>query len=85
MKTFPKMEWISVKDRLPENHQEVLFIYSDKHGVTLLTGWYDEENHEWVSSITGFLRDISEKAFDDCHFKPNRVKYWMPLPEVGKE
>jgi len=73
--------WISVKDEMPKNLQPVLFLYSDKYGEEVLTGWYDEDNKEWVCTVVGFFRDISEKAYDDCHFKKSKVKYWMPLPK----
>lgn len=75
------MNWISVKYRLPQHQEEVLFLYSDRSDSSFLTGWYDEDNKEWVCTIVGFFRDISEKAFDDSHFKKNNVKYWMPLPD----
>ena len=77
--------WISVKDRLPRHLQSVLFLYSDDCGIELLTGWYDQDNKEWVCAIVGFFRDISEKAYDDSHFKKKNVTHWMPLPEPPKE
>lgn len=79
------MEWISVKDRLPPNQQEVLFLYSDKNGSEILTGWYDEDNGEWACTIIGFFRDVTEKAYDDAYFKKNKVTHWMTLPLPPKE
>lgn len=72
--------WISVKDRLPENHVNVLFLYSDDKGTEYITGWYDEENEEWVSLMVSFFRNIREKSCEDCHFNKKNVHFWMPLP-----
>lgn len=72
--------WINTKDRLPPHLEDVLFLYSDKKGSSFLTGWYDEDCEEWICTIVGFFRDLSEKACADSHFKKNKVKYWMPLP-----
>ncbi len=79
------MEWIRVKDRLPPHHEDVLFLYSDKNGRSFLTGYYDEDNEEWTCAIVAFFRNICEKACDDSHFKKNKVKFWMPLPQPPKE
>lgn len=63
-------EWISVKDRLPENRQVVLF--HQKNGFIYCaqyTDFFDEEY--W--SIDG-----------DC-WSAKDVTHWMPLPEPPKK
>lgn len=63
------MEWISVKDRLPERYNDVLCVF------------YDEERNRkridisWVDSTRCFL-------YEDVHGK---VTHWMHLPELPKD
>ena len=62
------MEWISVKERLPENGKEVM-TFSRENGHT----FYDlafRESNTWTVSFTP--RTLSH------------VKFWMPLPEPPK-
>lgn len=66
------MEWISVKDRLPENHDAWrlvrYLIYSEKDGIALGNyktndGWYAESCSDWH------------------RYQILNVTHWMPLPE----
>ena len=66
------MEWISVKDRLPENktgnpHEltDDVLVYI-KEGVVGICEYYPKDN-KWF--------------FDDIEFE---VTHWMPLPEPPK-
>ena len=63
------MDWISVKDKFPEERRDVLCIFQDK------------ERHRrrieisWVDSARCFL-------FEDIY---GQVTHWMPLPEPPKD
>lgn len=64
------MDWISVKDRLPEPHRMVIVYVANR------AGWWNIEtdflnlNGSWASN-----------ADSDWHI----VTHWMPLPEPPKE
>ena len=58
-------EWISVKDRLPENEKYVL-VYSQDGGVA--EGKYNARFKEWVQ----FRWNVTELK---------NVTHWMPMPE----
>ena len=65
----PKQEWISVKDRLPEEGKRV-FIYYDDYGATSMTiGLYRNSVYGecWLANMV----EISMKS----------ITHWMPLPE----
>jgi hypothetical protein len=59
------MNWISVKDRLPENGQRVM-IYN---GIEIMDGfnWWKED-------------DIFQNDYDQ-EFKKQEVTHWMKLPD----
>ena len=63
-------QWISVKDRLPEN--ETTIICYD--GKTIFPGTYDDTTYlKWY--------DIDS----ECYLSPPQlVTHWMPLPEPPK-
>lgn len=77
------MEWISVKDRLPENDDEVLiYIVKDIVQAYFLRGYWhgsimvtDNMNDGYVSD----RRIVKEGSSFDF------VTHWMPLPEPPKE
>ena len=64
-------EWVSVKDRLPEENQEYIVFVTDIEGKKCVTvdHWLPLAHH-W------FL-------FDDK--VENEVTHWMPLPKPPKE
>ena len=72
------MEWINVKDRLPENNVWVL-VAIENVGVLTELGIYccDCENGTGKLS-TGWLTSCS------LH-KEERITHWMPLPEPPKK
>lgn len=61
-------EWISVKDKLPDDGKEVLF--SD--GSSIMVGWYNADEEFWELTDA----DMIVYAVD--------VTHWMPLPEPPK-
>ena len=70
-------EWISVKDRLPENDDNVLVIVNGKYNnvtfvnAMMIAAFCDDE-HVW------FLNEYPD-------FVHANVTHWMPLPEPPKE
>ena len=68
------MKWTSVKDRLPENSNEVLVFAPncDIIGSILIGKYFNEDNAE-DSAWTVY--DFEESTFFEL------VTHWMPLPE----
>lgn len=64
--------WVSVKDRLPENNDAVLFYV--KNGIGFLVGYF--ENEHWVET---FGRLYCERIEDGT------VTHWMPIPNPPEE
>jgi len=67
------MEWISVKDRLPESEYVSVLVYAPqsfpKNSPCVVAEYYDD--------VKGFYSEASE------YFMPD-VSHWMPLPEPPK-
>jgi hypothetical protein len=63
------MEWISVKDRLPESNDTHLIIAG-------VTKWYDVCHYDLDRGVWYDCID-----YDDV----DGVTHWMPLPEPPKE
>lgn len=68
-------EWISVKDRLPEDGELVLVIADGEYENTKLVGAYQLADY---SEGEGFI--LSEFPFAENI----TVSHWMPLPEPPK-
>lgn len=85
------MEWISVKDNLPPDNEEVLLFHPFKRtdGISssiIYVGWWDNLNKRWVCGYVGMLPPSQcDYVEDGMCLKRNKVKYWMPLPEPPKE
>ncbi len=68
------MEWISVKDRFPKNHQEILMTYNDlvMEGMFLQGKFYHPSGCAHIERF--------------CNCEPQEgITHWMPLPESPKE
>jgi hypothetical protein len=74
----PKREWISVKDRLPEDNRFVLVCNDDGH---MMVAQYIGEGTiwEWQYKYTNYDVDV----WDNQEQGP--VCWWMRLPEPPKE
>lgn len=70
--------WISVKDRLPEENQGWVTVYAANTGWRWIVqpGFYNAKTKTWLSR---FLADESNYATFDL------VSHWMPLPEPPKD
>ena len=65
------MEWISVKDRLPENSDEV---------ICLFTGWDDMRCYRTLSFDKEYMIWFNWSGLEYI-----TVTHWMPLPEPPNE
>lgn len=65
-----EMNWISVKDRLPEHDNDVLVYLNNSCAV----GFYSQDNKKW-------FRDRC--TCSDCYLELDAT-HWMPLPEEPK-
>ena len=63
-----RMEWTSVKDRLPEKDKYV-FCYSNKYGGTMFIGYRGWYSGEWIEGGSLHIGDVT---------------HWMQLPEAPK-
>lgn len=91
---YRKQEWISVKDRMPEEKLEKITYASQDIATGEIVE--SEERMSYVSEIVAVLdyRHLGEGEFDlvpDYDVTYNGqwgynmcVKYWMPLPEIPK-
>lgn len=79
------MQWISVKDRLPENEQEVLAISHGWGGRLVYVGKYKkiESETSWLTGITSKASDWSLWGWS--YLREPQVTHWMPLPELPEE
>jgi hypothetical protein len=66
-------QWISVKDRLPDYHLDVLFL--QKENFLCFVGWRAKKN-QWVDSSEMGMHDIV--IMEGC-------SYWMPLPKPPED
>lgn len=71
--TIPSPQWISVKDRLPEEQKEVLIYLPEYDSVEMASLFTIPSMNlrEWVQNEDAYMLD--------------EVSYWMPLPEPAKE
>jgi hypothetical protein len=68
------MEWISVKDQLP-NHMQEIKVYIDNP----LFGAHERKGNAVYLGFDGNFYDSDEQIF------LNYVSKWMPLPEPTKD
>ena len=84
-------EWISVKDRLPDEEQDVLILIREieffgKHKEKreayhwIHTGWFVDG--EWATTYCFGHKYITEEINDRSELA---VTHWMPLPELPRE
>ena len=80
-----QMEWISVKDRLPDDEQEVLVIAHGWDGRLVYVGSHKrvEAQKSWLTGITNKSSEWSLWGWS--YLKEPMVTHWMPLPEPPKE
>ena len=78
-------EWISVKDRLPEDSGYYLVVYRNKYNgiVSIAFDMYVKCNvGEWWESE--FACDITKQFLWATRLQEQEVTHWMPLPQPPK-
>lgn len=65
------MEWIKVKDKLPE-YKKIVILYGEKYSQEPFVGYLRKD---------GQFRDIE---IEDHEIK-GEITHWMPLPEIPKD
>jgi hypothetical protein len=68
----PEPQWISVKDRLPKLHQEILV-------------WHKTEDDDYIISTAHFNQTPKIEFTGVGKYKCKLVTHWMPLPTSPKE
>ena len=78
-------EWISVKERLPDDEQEVLVIAHGWDGRLVYVGSHRrvEAQKSWLTGITSKSSEWSLWGWS--YLKEPIVTHWMPLPEPPEE
>lgn len=78
-------EWISVKDRMPDDEQEVLVIAHGWDGRLVYVGSHKrvEAQKSWLTGITNKSSEWSLWGWS--YLKEPMVTHWMPLPEPPQE
>ncbi len=72
------MDWISVKSRLPEYGEEVLFVTGKNEVSVGMRFQYEKDTEEWSSDDSIYFSDSLEQEWAVC-------KFWMPLPKPPLE
>lgn len=68
------MEWVSVKDRLPEQDEQCLCCYR-----------FRDEGMRFIGVLTYFAADNEPHWQHEKGVNGLRVTHWIPLPELPKE
>jgi hypothetical protein len=82
--------WISVKDRLPEDGTGWLTVYGSIPNLRFFVGpgYYDYAKKEWLSRFLNYRArtDAANLVTDQIEYLPfEQVTHWMPLPAAPKE
>ena len=84
-------EWISVKDRLPEEKEPAIILLRDgqvfrgeiRNRQSLPEWWYYYDAGDTDTDMLGLLYYAG--GTDGMWFRENPVIAWMPMPELPKE
>ena len=83
-------QWISVKERLPEDGTGWLIVYGSIPNLRFFVGpgYYDYAKKEWLSRFLNYRArtDATNLVTDQIEYLPfEQVTHWMPLPAAPKE
>ena len=78
-------EWVSVKDKMPEDEQEVLVIAHGWDGRLVYVGSHKrvEAQKSWLTGITNKSSEWSLWGWS--YLKEPIVTHWLPMPEPPEE
>ena len=74
-------EWISTRDRVPDDQKAVLVVKQLKGGQRIIGMGYCIKDYAWKDYRTG---EVIRKPYWVCGGS-NNVVYWMPLPDLPDE
>ena len=78
-------EWISVKERLPEElertHPGWSYCVRPSEDVLVYLRWEKRQTVAWYSYADGNWATVDERTIYDY----DEITHWMPLPEPPKE
>ena len=78
------MEWISIKDRLPKQYENVLV--SDKKSTWVASLQKVKEKNIWWAANPDYKREYWDGNFPAMpYLTVCSTSHWMPLPEPPKE
>lgn len=82
----PKSPWISVKDDLPCNHEELLDKNLEGYTKAVLAIYGNLIHPELSRSVDiYFMHKHDDNKYHWCVSGIEEVLYWMPIPELPKE
>lgn len=67
--------WISARDRLPENDDDVLIVQAVKNVPYIALGYYDQGGQMWYEKMGNRCEDWYERSLTD-------VLYWSGIPKL---
>ncbi len=73
------MEWISVKDRIPESKDDGVLVYFSETG-----GIETVHIQDYFDDITNGLDKDGKQLYTKWYLS-QQVTHWMPLPEAPKD
>ncbi len=79
------MEWISVKDRLPNNN-ELVIAYGKKETDSEKDVWLVTFYKEVIEKCGDHKKNISDQYWEKTNgYDVDEVTHWMPLPQPPKD
>ena len=72
-------EWISVKDRLPDDNRLTFAVWMDEKGMAIHLLYYI--NNKWRMNGVYVDKNHEKECKKLENFIQNKITHWMPLPE----
>lgn len=71
-------QWISVKEGMPENDNEVLVFLNDDEMI--VQAYYNQRNQIWYGSAS-VRSQMREGDCEDAELEKEKITHWRPLPD----